>query len=115
MAQLNEFMLLFRYEPTSEYQPTEAEMADQHQQWGSFFGKLAYEERFVSTNQLGFEGKQIFADRSIHEGIHIAEKQTLGGNLILKAYSLDEAIEMAKVCPILSIGGSVEVRSILTM
>ena len=32
--------------------------------------------------------------------------------MIVRAKSLDEAVEMAKACPILSVGGRVEVRDI---
>ena len=115
MVQKNEFMLVFRYEPNNDYQPTAAEMNEMHQQWGAFIGNIAIAEKLVSTHQLGFEGKQIFADKSVSEGIHIAERQTLGGNMIVKANSLDEAVEMAKNCPILSMGGMVEVRAIQPM
>ena len=115
MIQKNEFMLVFRYEPNNNYQPSEAEMNEIHLQWGGFIGNIAIQEKLVSTHQLGFEGKQIFADKSVHEGIHISENLTLGGNMIVKANNLDEAVELAKNCPVLLMGGSVEVRAIQPM
>jgi hypothetical protein len=115
MVQTQEFMLLFRFEPNFNYQPTETEMAEMHQQWGTFIGGLAIQERLVSTHQLGFQGKRIFADSTVQEGINTAENQTLAGNLILKADSLNQAVELAKGCPILSMGGNVEVRNITPM
>jgi hypothetical protein len=115
MEKQKEFMLLFSFEPNSSYQPTEAEMNEMHQQWGAFIGKIAIQEKLVSTHQLGFEGKQIAADKSVTEGINIANNKTLGGNMIVKANSLDEAVLIAQDCPILQMGGSVEVRSINPM
>lgn len=115
MIQKNDFMLLFRYEPNDNYQPTEVEMNEMHQQWGAFIGKVVIQEKLVSTHQLSFEGKQIFANKSVIEGIHISDKQTLGGNMIVKANTIDEAVEMAKDCPILLMGGTVEVRAIQSM
>jgi hypothetical protein len=115
MVQSQEFMLLFRFEPNFNYQPTEAEMVEMQQKWGAFIGGLAIQERLVSTHQLGFEGKRIFADSTVQEGINMAENQTLGGNLIVKAGSLDQAVVLAKGCPILSMGGTVEVRNIMPM
>jgi hypothetical protein len=115
MEQKTEFMLVFRYEPNNNYQPTEAEMTEMHQQWGAFIGNIAIQEKLVSTYQLGFEGKQIAANKSVQEGIYIAGNLTLGGNMIVIANSLDEAVEMAKACPILLMGGTVEVRSIQPM
>jgi hypothetical protein len=115
MVQTTEFMLLFRFEPNNNYQPTAAELAESGQQWGAFIGGLAIQERLVSTHQLGFEGKQIFADHTVQEGINVAGNQTLGGNMVVKAHSLDQAVEIAKACPILAMGGTVEVRSITPM
>lgn len=115
MVQTNEFMLLFRFEPSTEYQPTEAEMAAQHQAWGAFIGNIAIQERLVSTHQLGFSGKQIFADSSITDGISVLANQTLGGNMIVRANDLDHAVEIAKGCPILQMGGTVEVRDVVPM
>jgi hypothetical protein len=110
-----EFMLLFRFDPTSSHQPTEAQEAESHQAWGAYIGGLAAQQKFVGTSQLGFEGAVVHADQSTAPGIHVAEKQTLGGNMIVKASSLDEAAEIAKGCPILQMGGNVEVREILPM
>ena len=115
MVQKKEFMLLFRFEPSNDYQPTEAEMNEQHQQWGAFIGNMAIQEKLVSTYQLGFEGNQILPNKTVVNGLHIAEKQTIGGNMTVTANSLDEATEMAKHCPILSMGGTVEVRQINPM
>jgi hypothetical protein len=110
-----EFMLLFRFEPNNEQQPTEAQEAESHQAWGAYIGGLAAQQKFVGTSQLGFEGTVVHADQSSAPGIHVADKQTLGGNMIVKASSLDEAVEIAKGCPILHMGGNVEVREILPM
>jgi len=115
MKDLKNFMMIFRFEPNNEYQPTEAEQANQQQEWGTFIGNLAIKEKLVSTNQLGFSGKRIGADKTVIEGINIAEGQTLGGNLIVKAKTIDEAVNLAKACPILNMGGTVEVRDIIPM
>ena len=109
------FMMLFRFTPNADYQPTAQEQAEMHQQWGAFIGGIASTGNLVSTHQLGFEGKQISADLSITDGVRIAENQTLGGNMIVKADSLEEATEIAKGCPILKMGGTVEVRTIIPM
>ncbi len=69
----------------------------------------------MSTHQLGNEGVQVSADRTTNTGIHIAGGQTLGGNLVVKAASMDEAVEISKGCPILLMGGAVEVRNVQPM
>jgi hypothetical protein len=115
MTQAKEFMLMFRFEPNTNYQPTETEMAASHQQWGAFIGQIALQEKLVSTHQLGFDGMQIASSGQLTDGIYVASKQTLGGNMIIKANGMAEAVEIAKNCPILSMGGSVEVRDVVPM
>jgi hypothetical protein len=114
MTPTPEFMLIFRLEPTNE-PPTPEQLQDMHKHWGEFIGNIAMQGKLVSTHQLGFNGKQIFADHSVTDSIYVAEKQTIGGNLILKADSLETATDLAKKCPILFMGGSIEVREILPM
>jgi len=108
-------MMIFRFTPNFEYEPTAEELTQMKEQWGSFIGNIAIQEKLISTYQLGFEGKQVSADLSTSEGISISENQTLGGNMVVKANSLEEVTTMAKDCPILKMGGTVEVRSIIPM
>ncbi len=115
MTQQNEFMLLFRYEPNENYQPTPEELNITHQQWGSYIGKMAIQEKLVCTYQLGFEGRQIASDTTVKNNMYLAGNQIIGGNMIIKANGFDEATAIAQECPILHIGGTVEVRNIVPM
>ena len=114
MTQVQEFMLLFRFEPSNE-QPTPEQLQEMGKCWGEFIGTIAMQGKLVSTHQLGFEGKQIFADQTTQDGFHIADRQMIAGNMVLKAESMEVATELAKNCPILKMGGTVEVRSITPM
>lgn len=115
MKKSREFMLLFRFEPVMDYQPTAAEQAEQQQQWGAFIGNLAMQEKLVSTHQLGFEARLIDNTQTVTDGLHIADGYTIGGNMVIKASSIEEAVEVGKSCPIIAMGGNVEVREILPM
>lgn len=105
----------FRFTPNFEYQPTPQELAEMQQQWGSFIGNLALKEKLVNTYRLGFEGKQVATNLTILEGVLISEKQMVSGTMTINANSLDEAVTLAKECPILKMGGTVEVRNIIPM
>jgi hypothetical protein len=48
----------------------------------------------------------------VTDGPYIEAKEAVGGYIIVTAYSLDEAAEIAKGCPGLDNGGKVEVRQI---
>ena len=114
MAEFKEFMLLFRFEPRKE-ELTQEQLEEMHKNWGEFIGGIAMQGKLVSTHQLGFEGRKIFANQSTEDGFHIAEGQTIGGNMVLKAETLESATELAKKCPILFMGGTVEVRDVVPM
>ncbi|MES2515123.1 MAG: hypothetical protein V4580_13310 [Bacteroidota bacterium] len=115
MEKLNDFMMLFRLEPNLNYKPTEQDLIEQKKQWGSWIGGIAAQAKLVNTHQLGFSGKQLHADMSVEETINISNNKMLAGNMVVKANSMDDALEMAKGCPILSMGGSLEIRDIIPM
>lgn len=114
METVQEFMLLFRFEPSNEM-PTAEQFKEMEKKWGQFIGNIAMQGKLVSTYQLGFDGKMIAANQTTKDGFYIAENQMIAGNMILKANSLEVATELAKNCPILFMGGTVEVRSISPM
>jgi len=115
MQKASEFMLVFRYTPNFDYQPSQEDLADMKSQWGTFIGNIMLQEKLVHTHQLGFEGKKISADASVQDGIVLENDFTLGGNMVVLAHSIEEATEIGKGSPILKMGGTVEVRNIIPM
>lgn len=114
MSQEKEFMLMFRFEPSNE-QPSSEQMLEMQNQWGEFIGNIANQGKLVSTYQFGFDGIQIFSNQASQEGPHISNRLTLSGNMVLKADTLEEASAFAAKCPILLMGGTVEVRNLIPM
>lgn len=65
---------------------------------------------------LEFSGKTLQgAKKQVTDGPYAETKDIVGGFSIVTAKNLDEAAEMAKGCPILELGGQVEVRPIRPM
>ena len=60
-------------------------------------------------------GKIVKADSVIADGPYAEIKESIVGYSIVKADSVEEATELAKGCPILKVGGNVEVREISVM
>jgi hypothetical protein len=114
MENVKDFMLVFRMAMNPQYQPTAEEMQAMKTAWGNWIGGIAQQAKLVSSHQLGFEG-QIVAGQSSNGGYWVSEGQSVSGNLVLKANDLAEATEIAKGCPILTMGGSVEVRNTLAI
>lgn len=116
-------MMIFRAQASGNQQPSPQEPSPQEpspqemqasvKQWQDWIGGIAAQGKFVSTNRLGFEGKTVKAGNIITDGPYAEVKEIVGGNVVVKAASIEEATEMAKGCPILQYGGHVEVRDVM--
>lgn len=79
-------------------------------------GSLAAQNKLSSAgNRLSSEGRVVKHDKVITNGPYVEIKEAIGGYIIIKANSIDEAAELAKGCPILLIKGNVEVRTVVPM
>jgi hypothetical protein len=113
---MKDFLLIFRSEyyqnPISTPEEAEANM----KRWMDWLGSLAQQGNLTDRgNRLGSSGKVIKPDNVITNGPYSEIKEAIGGYSIIKAASLDEAVELSKGCPVFKVGGSVEVREIATM
>ena len=113
---MKEYMMIFRNENVDIHkQMSEEQMKSVMQQWQNWISGLAAKGNFSGTNRLLPEGKTIKPGNVITDGPYAEVKEVVGGYLIVKANSLDEALTMAKSCPGLQTGGSVEVRSVMNI
>ena len=73
--------------------------------WGAWFGRLG--GAVVDPgNPIGPKAKSISSDGSVHDG---AVGTAASGYSILKADSLNQAVELAKGCPVLESGARISV------
>ena len=115
MEQTKEFMLLFSFDPSVAENTATAGAVDSHRLWGEFIGQLAMQEKLVSTYQLKEEGVLLEATGATHEGVGLADKKMIGGNMVVRVKSVAEAVEISRACPILAMAGRVEIREIQPM
>jgi hypothetical protein len=88
------------------------EVLSKHLAWSL---KLREGEHLIEADKLRTEGR--YALRSENEGIVVdgpysETKEGIGGYYKIKASSLNEALALARACPILSYGGTVQVVEI---
>ncbi len=111
---MKEFMMLFRTEKADNTAPTPEEMQATMKIWQDWIGGIAAQGKFVGTNALGTQGKTVHADGVVTDGPYAELKEIVGGYIIVKADTLEEAVQLSEGCPILSIdGGKVEVRDVM--
>lgn len=114
---MKEFLLVFRRESGSAEPPLSPEQLQAMMKpWQDWIGSIAAQNKLVSSgNRLTSEGRVIKPNKVITNGPYVELKEAIGGYILVKANTLDEAAELSLNCPILAIGGSVEVRMIVPM
>jgi hypothetical protein len=112
---MKEFLLIFRRENVAVPMSPE-QMQAMMKPWQDWMGGLAAQNKLVSSgNRLESDGRVVKPNNIITNGPYVETKEAVGGYIIIKAGSIDEAAELSKGCPILSIGGNVEVRTVVPM
>lgn len=113
---MKEYMMIFRNEKSDgATTPSTDQMNAVMNQWKSWIQGIASNGKYSGTNRLLGEGKTIKPGNVISDGPYAEVKEMIGGYLIVKARSLDEAMEMAKSCPSMLYGGNVEVRAVMAI
>jgi hypothetical protein len=110
---MNEYALIMRHEDGTKVASPE-QMQVWMKQTMDWIGGIAAQNKFVSGTGLPFdEAKVVSYDKVVTNGPFGDIKETIGGFIIVKAESADEAAEFAKGCPVLQgPGNTVEVRQI---
>jgi hypothetical protein len=110
---MKEFALIMRHQDGSKIASPE-QMQEWMKQTMDWIGGIAAQNKFVSGTGLPFEDARVVKSNKVVTNGPFGEiKESLGGFIIVKADSVDEAVEFAKGCPVLQgEGNTVEVRKI---
>lgn len=110
---MDEFILIFRH-PDGNKVASPEQMQSWMKQTMDWIGGIAAQNKFVSGTGLLFEDARIVNHNNIVTNGPFGDiKETLGGFIIVKANSVEEAVEFAKGSPILQgDGNTIEVRKI---
>ncbi|HWK07597.1 MAG TPA: YciI family protein [Puia sp.] len=109
---MNEFLLIFRRDfTTKDAQPSPEQMQRSIKPWQDWLGGIAAQNKLARPPQRwDGEGRVVKHDKHVINGPYAEIKESIGGLLIIKATDYKEAEEIAKGCPILELGGTVEIR-----
>jgi hypothetical protein len=110
---MQEFLLLFRNAPDSTSRLSPEQLKNISKPWQDWMGSIAAQNKLADRgNRLGFEGATVKLN-AVTDGPYAEIKEIVLGYTIVKTDTLEEAIELAKACPAVTMGGNVEVRSIV--
>jgi hypothetical protein len=89
------------------------DMQQMMQKWGAWIGE-AMQKGWMTNPGDGLlpEGKVVKAKNVVTDGPFVESKECVGGYSVVKADSIAAAAELAKGCPAIFYGGSVEVRTL---
>lgn len=107
-------MLLFR-QPDHDYSnASPMEMQALVRRWQDWVGGIAAQGRLAENGpRLSPDGKVLKADGAVQDGPFAEIGVRLGSFIVVKAGNLEEAALVAQGCPVLEMGGSVEVRPVI--
>lgn len=108
---MKEFMLIFRHEDGHKVASPE-QIQIWMKQTMDWIGGIAAQNKYVGGNGLPFdEAKVVHHNNVVINGPFGDIKETIGGYIVVRADSVEEAVEFAKGCPVLQgEGNTVEVR-----
>jgi hypothetical protein len=109
------FMLIFRNAgPDTHSHLTPAQKAAMAQKWNDWFEGLAAQGKVQHARPLELGGRVVAgpAGERVTDGPYAEGKEVIGGYFFLTVADIEEATRIAKQCPGLSLGLTVEVRPV---
>ena len=116
MPATNAFLLLFRNAGPDVHQHLTPEEQEQlTKRWNDWVDGLMAKGQMQHGRPLGFDGRVVSGSRGerVTDGPFAEATEVVGGYVLLSVANLDEATTIAKQCPGLPLGLSVEVRPVL--
>ncbi|WP_257667439.1 YciI family protein [Parapedobacter tibetensis] len=108
---MKDFVLIFRLSNSSDTKPSPEQMQER-MNW--LAGIAAQNKLADKGNTLSpISAKTVKPDNVVTDGPYTEIKEFISGYVIVKADSIDEAVELAKGNPIFKIGGNIEVREVV--
>lgn len=109
---MNEFLIVIHRDLTSkDASPSPQQMQEAIKPFQDWIGGIAAQNKLVAPPKRWDSGGRVVKQNNVVTNGPYAEiKESIGGVLLIRANDYDEAVEIAKGCPILKWGAVVEVR-----
>lgn len=110
---MKEFALIFRLKDISDFKPSPEQMQERM----NWLAGIAAQNKLVDKGNTLLptpgSAKTVRPDSVVTDGPYTEIKEFVTGYIVIKAESIDEAVEIAKGNPIFKSGGNIEVREVL--
>jgi len=113
---MKDFLFVFRADYANMPTGTPEQIQEMTKRWMDWVGSIAAQNKLADRgNRLDNSGKVVRSKNVVTNGPYAEIKESIGGYTLIKAESYTDAVELAKDCPIFTMGGNVEVREISPM
>ncbi|WP_310391347.1 YciI family protein [Hymenobacter sp.] len=113
---MSEFLLVFRRDyQTPGLQPNPEQLQEHLKHWADWFRSLAAQNKLANTVQRYDSQGKFLSCHDVTSGPFTASGNSVGNLILLRARDYQEAVALAQGCPILDLGGTVEIRQIVQL
>jgi hypothetical protein len=110
---MTQFALLFRGRQTFDSPERTRQNAQAWQAWFKELGTRGHFKDAAHRTPLESAGKVVLGrEKTVSDGPYAEAKDVVSGYTLIEAKDFVDAVELSKGCPILDVGGSVEVRPV---
>ena len=108
---MNEYLLIIHRDLINkDSAPSPQQMQDVIKPFQEWIGGIAAQNKLVAPpKRLDVSGR-VVKESLVTDGPYAEVKESIGGLIIIRAKDYDEAVDIAKGCPILKWGAALEVR-----
>jgi hypothetical protein len=106
------FLFVYRGTPEGSRKMSPEEMQQVMHKWSTWIGEAMKKGWMVDPGDALTDEGRVVRTKVVSDGPFVEAKEIVGGYSIVEASSIDAASELAKGCPGLLYGGSVEVRAL---
>ncbi|KAA0989098.1 YciI family protein [Dyadobacter aurulentus] len=112
---MNEFLIaIHRDLKSKDASPSPEQMQAAIKPFQDWIGGIAAQNKLVAPpKRWDLDGRVVTKDNTVLNGPYAEIKESIGGLFFIRANDYDEAVEIAKGCPVLQWGASVEVRMVV--
>lgn len=109
---MNEFLIaIHRDLKSKDASPSPEQMQAAIKPFQDWIGGIAAQNKLVSPpKRWDLDGRVVRQNNTVINGPYAEIKESIGGLFIIRAENYEEAVEIAKGCPVIEWGAVVEVR-----
>lgn len=111
---MSDFLLVFRADYSSFPPASPEEMQARTKKWLDWTGSIAAQNKLAAQGNrlIPTDGRVLRGNGVITDGPYTEIKEVILGYTMVKADDYEDAVQLASGCPILQVGGTVEVREV---